>query len=52
MEGFGTIKISDIAEINYEVLNAWSFEVQYVSPSVMTIYSNDRIEEINFGAGV
>lgn len=47
MEGFGTIKISDIAEINYEVLNAWSFELQYISPSVMTVYNNNKIEEVN-----
>jgi len=46
MEGFGTIKISDIAEIEYEIPSAWLVELTIKSPSLLTKYSGDKIDEI------
>lgn len=46
MQGFGTIVVSDNCTINYEIPNAFTVELEIISPSSMTNYVNNKIEEI------
>ena len=45
MEGFGCM-VFDNCEVNYEVLNAFTVELQIKSPTILTIYDDSKISEI------
>lgn len=46
MQGFGTIVVSDNCTINYEIPNAFTVELEIISPSSMTNYNKDKISEV------
>ena len=46
MQGFGTIVVSDNCTINYEIPNAFTVELEIISPSSMTKYDKDKIVEV------
>lgn len=46
MEGFGNIRVNDISNIEYEIPNAWTIDLNYKSPSVSVVITDKNVTQL------